>query len=157
IVINLDTTGSMDAALGIMSDQIVTFANSLTGINAQFGGMTVGDAFGTKLSSGSIYTPPALGTVNTPSDPPLFDPDERANRGANPRAASDEANFFTQVKTVMGGFGSGGGDAPENYLGAVDWIANNFQWEEGAAKVIITIGDNCAHTPPDSGFITAPW
>lgn len=146
VAVSLDTTGSMGGASGAFADLIADFATSLEadGIDVQFAGITVGDAYATKWSSGSYFTD--LISTGSLGEPPSFDSTERPDTGAALIGADDMATFFNEVESVVGS-GSGGADYPENYLGPIQFGNDELAWRDGAARVIISVGDDCAYTP----------
>ncbi len=162
IALSLDTTSSMGGAAGVLADKIVTFANALSaaGVDAQFAGITVGDAFATKAGEGvTAYsdTDFSKGSLGTPTDTP-FDTYERPDTGTALLSAADIGTFFTAVKNVIGS-GGGGAGGVENYLGSVQRLYSATAWRSGANRMIISIGDNCAYTPVTMGEdgITGVW
>lgn len=145
IAISLDTTGSMGAAAGVFASKIAEFAQTLedAGVNAQFAGITVGDAFATKSSSSSFTDDVSTGSLG---EPPDFDLTERPDTGADLISADDMETFFEEVELRVGG-GAGGADLPENYLGPIQFGNDELGWRDGAARVMISVGDDCAYTP----------
>jgi hypothetical protein len=148
----------MGAAAGILADRIAAFAQALedAGADAQFIGITTGDAFATKAISSS-FTDIAKGSLG---EPPLFDFDERPDTGASLLSAGVMADFFTEVRAEVGS-GAGGGDLPENYLGPLVYIndEDNVNWRPTASRVLISIGDDCSHTAESAPLagITGDW
>ncbi len=161
IGISLDTTASMGAAAGVLANKIAAFTTSLAdaGVDAQFAGITVGDEFATKASPSLFTDPGALGTLGVPtpvenSDSPPPPTCERPDTGATLLGATAMAAFFNDVSTVYGAGGCFGTDATENYLGSVSFITTNVTKRSGSIPIIISIGDNCAHTPTTFPLIT---
>lgn len=158
IAVSLDTTGSMGAAAGILASKVAAFATALSdaGLDVKFAGITVGDAFATKLSSGSAFTDAI--SKGSLGEPPSFDTDERPDTGADLLAAADMATFFDEVESAVGS-GAGGNDVIENYLGPIKFGNDNLNWRSGAGRVFISIGDNCAYTPDNASddLITGVW
>lgn len=162
IAVSLDTTSSMGAAAGILASKVSDFATALAaaGVDAQFAGITVGDAFATKEDPSTLFTDSvSTGLLGTP---PSFDTDERPATGNSLITAANMATFFDAVETAVGS-GAGGTGLPENYLGSINYVNSNLSWRSGAGRVIISIGDNCAHTPDTDDdailgdSITATW
>ncbi len=162
----LDTTGSMYSASNVLAGKIAAFATELAsrGVDAQFVGVTLGDAFATKLTSGSEYSDAvSAGPLGVP---PTFDTEERPSTSVtttslNIISSDDMSTFFNAVKDAPS-TGTGGGDAPENYLGCLQYMYDNTMWREGAGRVMVSVGDQCSHTAtsaPDAypGAIVAPW
>ena len=148
---SLDTTSSMGHAVDALAHKISNFAVDLenSGVDIRFAGITFGDAFATKDA-----------TENTESDftdsvsqgplgpPPSFDSCERPSTfvaGGNTVIASDMSDFFSQIAEVYTSGCGGRGDI-ENYLGALNYLNDNVAWREGAVRVLISIGDQCAYT-----------
>lgn len=158
IGISLDTTGSMGNAAGILAERVASFATALVsgGVDAQFAGITLGDAFATKKSSGSAYDD--VVSVGTLGDPPSWDSDERPDTGTALLGDAAMATFFAKVKDVVGS-GSGGSGGTENYLGALQFLTSNVVPRSGSIRVLISIGDQCAYTPETAGEdgIVAPF
>lgn len=157
IGVSLDTTASMGAAAGILSERIAAFAKALedAGADARFVGITTGDAFATKADPSGFNDSISKGSLGAP---PSFDFDERPDTGHDLISADDMATFFTEVRDVVGS-GSGGGDLPENYLGPVKYLNDSVSWRSTASRVIISIGDDCSQTSTSTAGagITDPW
>jgi len=162
--ISLDTTASMGSEVGPFASAIAKLASDLTakGFTGAFSGITNGDAYATKDTSGSSYTD---GVSQGDKDaPPSFDTVERPDTGTNPVSSSDEATFFNKVADVVGS-GDSGGDSTENYLGSLLFLNDEVAWSSETQKILISVGDNCAHTVgsvaamPGGGFdpITDKW
>ena len=158
IAVSLDTTASMGTAAGLLAGKIAEFASSLaaSGINAQFAGITVGDAFATKLADGSSFTDAV--SEGSLGEPPSWDSCERPDTGTALLSDTDMATFFTEVETAVGSGCSGNGGV-ENYLGPVELANDSLAWRDGATRIIIGIGDNCAYNPDTASedFIVDPW
>ncbi len=155
---SLDTTSSMGDAVEAIATKIGTFATSLaaSGVNVEFAGITLGDAFATKLASGSSFTDAiSTGPLGVAPD---FDTCERPWSGSALTSATDAETFFTEVASVTGS-GCGGGDLPENYLGSLQYLNDTATWRTGATRILVAIGDDCSHTPLTYGeaAITDPW
>jgi hypothetical protein len=143
--ISLDTTASMGSAAGVLADKIAQFVTGLgTGFDVQFAGLTVGDAFATKLNPSTDFTDAV--SQGTMGEPPSFDSCERPDTGTALVNSTNMATFFSQVKTAVGSGCSGNGGT-ENYLAAVEHLFKTTTWRAGSIPVIISIGDNCAYTP----------
>ncbi|MBI2339500.1 MAG: hypothetical protein HYU99_03900 [Deltaproteobacteria bacterium] len=147
IAISLDTTGSMGSAAGVIASKISEFAQDLeaAGVDAQFAGITVGDAYATKYGEGSTSFDDDVSTGDL-GEPPDFDLCERPDTGAALIDADDMSTFFDEVETVVGS-GCNGMGLPENYLGPIEFGNDNLEWRDGAARVMLSIGDDCAYTP----------
>jgi hypothetical protein len=52
--------------------------------------------------------------------------------------------------------GTGGGDGPENTIGAIDYANSHVAYRDGAGKVIIAIGDNPSHQQGDGQVASYP-
>ncbi len=150
IAVSLDTTASMGAAAGTIASKISAFATSLAeaGVNAQFSGITVGDAYATKSGGASDFTDAiSRGTLGTP---PGFDLCERPDTGTSLISATDMSTFFNEVGVAVGS-GCDGRAVQENYLGPIAFLNEQLGWRAGASRIIIGIGDQCAHTPTSEG------
>lgn len=154
----------MGAAAGVLAGKIADFAATLeaSGVDAEFAGITVGDAFDTKSSSSLFDDPVSTGSLfpedGSAGELPDFDPCERPSTGTALLGADDMAVFLDEVESVVGS-GCGGGLGTENYLGSLQWENDNLGWRDGSARVVVSIGDNCAHTPDteDEEGIEDPW
>jgi hypothetical protein len=145
-----DTTGSMSGAtLGILNS-IDSFASAISdsGVDAEFSMYTYGDAFATKLSSGSEFT---VGKGNF--TPPSIDGVERPFIGLG--TYTTFKSFLTELKNSSA-LGSGGGDNPENTVGALDYANNHVAFRNGAARVFVAIGDNPSHQSGDGDVNSYP-
>jgi hypothetical protein len=147
-----DTTGSMSGTtLGILSSiDSFTSAISASGVDGQFSMYTYGDAFATKLSTGSEF---AVGKGDF--TPPTIDPDERPYIGLGTYATFK--SFLNELKNSSS-LGSGGGDNPENTVGTLDYANKHVAFRDGAARVFVVIGDNPSHQfgdPDVSSYPTA--
>jgi len=69
-------------------------------------------------------------------------------------------NITTNVASVTAGIGlwaaGGGGDEPEEDLGALDRVYQTTAWRVGAAKFIIWFGDAKSHDPSGTLSVNAP-
>lgn len=146
IMFILDTTGSMGSKVGAMTSSLSDFFDNLVagGVDVRAGGIVYGDAFNTKLASGSSYT------VGTGSDePPDFDTDERPFLNLVTPVSGDSNDsmdtFLSEINTNCGG-GCGGGDLPENTIGALDYSNLNASFRDGALRAFLVFGDNDAHS-----------
>jgi hypothetical protein len=90
--------------------------------------------------------------------PPSFDSSERPSTGTTVLTSDDMQTFFQEVADVVSG-GAGGAGLPENYLGSLQYLNDSVTWRDGAARVLISIGDDCAHTPDtyQTDGITTDW
>jgi hypothetical protein len=144
IMFILDTTGSMGGKVGNMTNSLESFFDDLAegGVNVRAGGIVYGDAFNTKLTTGSAYS---VGTGS--NEPPLFDTDERPflDLVTPVFGASDNMDTFLSEIDDTCGFGCGGGDANENTCGAINYAADNTSFRPGALPVFLVFGDNNAH------------
>ena len=127
-----DTTGSMGGALSSVQESIIAFVDFLDGrgLDLRVGAVTFGDAFDT--ISGS------RGESITDMTPPSFDPSERPSFPLS----NDYAAFRTFIE---GDSPRGGGDTPENALGALEFAYDTLAWRTGAQKILIVIIDTCSH------------
>jgi len=152
IGVSLDTTASMGAAAGILADRTAAFATELEsrGLDVRFAGTTVGDAFATKYASDTTLFTDSVSTGSL-GEPPAVDTEERPDTGSSLINASKMETFFGEVSTVVGS-GSGGNAPTENYLGALSFLNGNVAWREGAGRILISIGDQCAHTPATASY-----
>lgn len=143
----LDTTGSMGAKIGSMTSSLSDFFDDLVsgGTDIRAGGIVYGDAFNTKLASGSAYS------VGTGSDePPSFDTDERPFLDLITPVSGDSNDnmdtFLSEIDADCGAFGCGGGDLPENTVGSLDYSNLNGNFRDGALRTFLVFGDNDAHS-----------
>jgi hypothetical protein len=145
LVFVLDTTGSMAGAINGIKSSIHAFADHLLGpehrLDVAYGLYAVGDAFSTRRAGGlSAFSPldatasPALGEWL----PPSFDEAER------PYIDLTSADALASLLDLMPA--TGGGDASENYLGALQYARDHTSFRPGASRVFIAIGDYFAHT-----------
>lgn len=145
-----DTTGSMSGTVTGIKNSVQKFAEDIAagGVDARFSMYTYGDAFATKSASSTLTV--GLGDFA----PPSFDDVERPYIGLSALPA------FQSFLTELGGcscLGNGGGDGPENTLGALAYAHDKVAWRGGAARVFVAIGDNPSHQQGSGDFITAPW
>jgi len=142
-----DTTASMSGTVNGIADSISEFASSVAerGVDARFSMITYGDEFST-LSAGETaysigqgeFTASELDSSSRPYVD-LVDLDRFEEFLAEVRASDD--------------LGAGGGDGPENTLGALRYALDSLSFRPGAARVLVAIGDNPAHTlDPDDSF-----
>jgi hypothetical protein len=143
-----DTTGSMSGTVNGIANSVQTFAESLaaSGVDARFSMYTYGDAFATKAATSTFVT--GKGDFA----PPSMDGTERPYVGLSDLTAFKA--FLTELK-ASSALGSGGGDGPENTIGAIDYANNHVAYRDGAGKVIIAIGDNPSHQQGSGA--TASW
>jgi hypothetical protein len=145
-----DTTGSMSGTVHGVSDSVKIFARDLAerGVDARFAMVTFGDAFATQPATGFTIGRGELA-------PPKFDVIARPYVGFG---GLDRFTGFLDEMKASKILGDGGGDEPENPLGALEWAWRSLTWRPGAARVFIAITDTVAHQAGDkTSFITAPW
>jgi hypothetical protein len=137
VVFVFDTTGSMSSGLSSVQDSIIAFADHLdgAGLDVRLGAVTFGDAFDTVADAGA----PARGTSLGDRTPPTFDGEVRPTLPLT----DDYAAFQTFVGDDSA---RGGGDGPENAIGALDFAATDLGWREGAQKILVVVTDVCSHT-----------
>lgn len=143
ILFVLDTTKSMGPGLASVRAGIGNFVSGLDEhLNARVGAVTFGDAFDTDdghADPGSSMLgrvpPGGMDTVRRPSFP-FIDAE-----------LVDDFGSFLRSGDTHGNDGAGGGDAPENALGATAFGYRNLNWKPGAQKIAIVVTDNCSHTP----------
>jgi hypothetical protein len=145
-----DTTGSMSAATTGIADSISSFATALTsgGVDARYAMYTYGDAFATKLAKGSEFTVGKGDFV-----PPSIDDDERPYIGLSDLTTFQ--SFITELKAASC-LGAGGGDNPENTIGALDYANTKLSFRAGASKIFVVIGDNPSHQSGDGSVDSYP-
>ena len=145
-----DTTGSMSGTtLGILSSiDSFTSAISASGVDGSFSMYTYGDAFATKLSTGSEFT-----AGKGDFTPPSIDPDERPYIGLGTYTAFK--SFLNELKNSYA-LGAGGSDSPENTVGALDYANKHVAFRNGAARVFVVIGDNPSHQAGDGDVSSYP-
>jgi len=147
IIFALDTTGSMGARVGAMTNSIDQFFDDLEsqGVDVNAGGIVFGDAFNT-------ISDPSSFTVGTGSNaPPDFDLDERPfldliDPSSDPAVDDDMDIFLEEIDALCGTFGCGGGDALENACGAIQYAGENSSFRPGALPAILIFTDQNAHT-----------
>jgi hypothetical protein len=146
-----DTTGSMSGSVLGIADSIQKFAEEMTasGVDARFSMYNYGDAFATKSWRTKGFL---LGQGDF--EPPSFDEVIRPYIGLTDLGTFK--GFLTEMRG-SGVLGTGGGDAPENPLGALWYAYNRVQWRPGAARVFILTGDNPSHQAGDGTSWPAPW
>ena len=144
IVISLDTTGSMGSHAERSANKIAAFAEELQtrGLDVKFAGITTGDAFATLNTSDGFSNAVVKGSLGTPPD---FDSNSRPDTGLTLVSAEHMKDFFTEISTYVRS-GQGGGDLPENYLAPLDYFNKKLNFREGAGRLFIAVGDDCAHT-----------
>ncbi|MGZ3475126.1 MAG: vWA domain-containing protein [Polyangiales bacterium] len=145
-----DTTGSMSGTVNGISDSIKTFAQKIQagGVDARFSMYTYGDAWATK-GSASKFT---VGVGDF--DPPSFDNTPRPYVGLTELPTFEK--FLAEMKG-SGALGVGGGDSPENTLGALNYASSKVSWRQGAAHVFVVIGDNPAHQKASANKFGGNW
>jgi len=155
--VSLDTTASMGAAAGVLAQKTAAFAKALEseGLNVRFAGVTVGDAFATKETADLTQYTDSV-SQGPEGTPPMLDGSERPGTGTDLIDATAMETFFTEVYNVVG-TGSGGWTNPENYLGAVEYLNNNVKWRDSAGRILISIGDDCSHTPTSVAASGYDW
>lgn len=132
----LDTTGSMSSQIAGVRDSIISFADFLdsSGLDVQLAAVTFGDAFDT-MREGSTSSGSSLGG----SEPPSFDRSERPTLALTPDIGAFQGFIGEQRAT-------GGGGAPENALGALQFAYENLSWRTAAQCIMIVITDQVAWT-----------
>jgi len=147
VVFVFDTTGSMGGALNSVQSSIIEFADFLdkSGLDVQLGAVTFGDAFDTK-AAGSTH----IGTGST--EPPSFDTSER-------QVFAPTTDFAKFKQFISEERATGGGDGPENAVGALQFAFDNTPWRAGAQKVLIVITDVTSHNAGSytEARITGRW
>lgn len=143
----IDTTFTMEDALESVQDGIISFGGALesSGLDVRLGAVTFGDAFDTLGANSS-----GAGVSLTDKTPPAFDRDERPSL-----ALTDDLLSFQTF--IAGETPRGGGDTPENVLGALAFAHRNFEWREGAQRILVVVTDTCSHTEITNYFIPEPW
>lgn len=136
LVFVFDTTASMGSALSSVQASIVAFADHLEdgGLDVRLGAVTFGDAYDTKVESGT------RGVSLREDTPPSFDNFERPTF-----ALSDDFDAFREF--IEGDTPRAGGDGPENAYGATEFVYDEFAWRAGAQRLMVVITDVCQHTP----------
>lgn len=137
VVFLFDSTGSMGAGLASVQDSIMAFTDFLddSGLDVKVGAVTFGDAFDTVQDT----TSPDRGTSLRATETPDFDVDARPTFPLT----EDVGAFQTFVAEDAP---RGGGDGPENALGALEFGFEDLAWRAGAQRLLIVITDICAHT-----------
>ncbi len=138
IVFVFDTTGSMGSGLTSVQNSIIAFSEFLdtSGLDARVGAVTFGDAYDTKNDPDDADE---RGVSLRGDTPPGFD--------SSPRPTFDLSADFEAFQTfIEGDSPRGGGDAPENAIGSVEFALDNLAWRDGAQKIMIVVMDICSHT-----------
>ncbi len=145
-----DTTGSMAGTVHGISDSIKTFAQKVSagGVDARFSMYTYGDAFATRGKPGKFL----IGKGDF--DPPSFDNVARPYVGLTDLGLFEK--FLAELK-VSGALGSGGGDAAESTLGALQYADRHVGYRPGAAHVFVVVGDNPSHQKGDGSNFGPSW
>lgn len=145
-----DTTGSMAGTVHGISDSIKTFAQKVSagGVDARFSMYTYGDAFATRGKPGKFL----VGKGDF--DPPSFDNVARPYVGLSDLGLFEK--FLAELK-VSGALGSGGGDAAESTLGALQYADRHLGYRPGAAHVFVVVGDNPSHQKGDGSNFGPSW
>ncbi|MHA2297312.1 MAG: vWA domain-containing protein [Candidatus Hodarchaeales archaeon] len=65
----------------------------------------------------------------------------------------DTSSTVSAINTIVPG---GGGDSPEDYVRAV-WETMNYNWRDGARKIVVLFGDAPTHTAPSGQELEKPW
>lgn len=135
-----DTTGSMAGTVNGISDSVREFAASIaeSGIDARFAMVTYGDEFSTLQPAESAYVEGQAEYEASSVD--------SASRPYVPLTTLETFETFLAELQGSDDLGAGGGDGPENTLGALEYAIDGLSWREGAARVFVAIGDNPAHT-----------
>jgi len=133
VVFVFDTTGSMSSALNSVQSSIIEFADFLgkSGLDVQLGAVTFGDAFDTKAAGST-----RIGTGST--TPPAFDSNER-------QVFAPTTDFTKFKQFISEEIASGGGDGPENAVGALQFAFDKTPWRTGAQRVLIVVTDVESH------------
>ncbi len=130
-----DTTGSMASGLAAVQASIVEFANYLEdgGLDVRVGAVTFGDSYDTQAADGT------RGVSLRGDVPPGFD------SGARPtfELSAEFEDFRTFIE---GDRPRGGGDVPENGLGALEFAFEGLEWRTGAQRIMIFVTDVCQHS-----------
>lgn len=135
VVFVFDTTYSMGPALNAVQSSIIEFVEYLDegGLDVQVGAVTFGDAYDTQVAGNE------RGTSLRGDVPPSFDRDERPS--------FDLSTDFEAFRIFIEGDSQrGGGDFPENGIGAISFAYEELAWRPGAQKMMIFITDACQHT-----------
>ncbi|MDZ7708241.1 MAG: vWA domain-containing protein [Trueperaceae bacterium] len=137
VVFVFDTTFSMGSGLDSVQDSIIAFADHLdgAGLDVRLGAVTFGDAFDTVADVDT----PVRGTSLEDRTPPTFDGNVRPTL-----PLTDDYDAFQTF--VTDDSPRGGGDNPENAIGALDFAATDLDWRAGAQKTLIVVTDVCSHT-----------
>ncbi len=142
-----DTTASMSGTVNGIADSISEFASSVAerGVDARFSMITYGDEFSTLSEGESAYS---VGQGEFESS----DRDSSSRPYVDLVVLEKFEEFLAEVK-ASNDLGAGGGDGPENTLGALRYALESLSFRPGAARVLVAIGDNPAHTiDPDDSF-----
>jgi hypothetical protein len=137
LVFVTDTTGSMSGTLNGVTKSIQAFVDSVAaeGVDMKLGLVAYGDLFAVKHAGSTLGGTAPLGTGDgSDSDRPFLD-------------LTNVATFKALNASL---YATGGGDSPENTLGATKYAFDKITWRVGAAKVLFVTGDNTAHLPGDS-------
>ncbi len=135
VVFVFDTTASMGPALVAVQDSILNFVDYLSdgGLDVQVGAVTFGDVYDTQIDGGT------RGTSLRGDEPAVFDNDERPT--------FDLSTNFEAFRTFIEGDSErGGGDIPENGIGAISFAYQELDWRPGAQKMMIFVTDACQHS-----------
>jgi len=145
-----DTTGSMSGTVNGISDSISKFAEKVSagGVDARYSMYTYGDAYATRAKPGKFTN----GTGDF--EPPSFDKDPRPYIGLSDLGSFQK--FLSEMKN-SGALGMGGGDAPENTLGALQYANNHLPFRQGSAHVYVVVGDNPSHQKGDGSNFGPNW
>ncbi|MBN2191716.1 MAG: VWA domain-containing protein [Polyangiaceae bacterium] len=145
IVFVNDTTGSMSGTVNGIADSISDFATSVSerGVDALFSMITYGDEFATFTEGEEAYTVGQAEYSATGVD--------SSSRAYVDLSELDRFQAFLTEVRDSDDLGEGGGDGPENTLGALDFALEHLSWRPGAARVVIAICDDAAHMA-DDGF-----
>lgn len=143
----IDTTSSMGEALSSVKETLIDFSKVLEneGLDIRLGAVTFGDAFDTQEANSR-----RSGTSLMDKKPPSFDQEPRPSFALT----SDFAAFQTFITEESP---RGGGDTPENILGALSFAYEFLVWREGAQRILIIVTDTCSHTEVSNFFIDDPW
>lgn len=139
-----DTTGSMSGTVKGVADSVDKFATDIAGagIDAKFSMYTFGDAYATKSKSDTLLV---IGQGDY--DVPTFDPTARPYIPLGDVGVLK--SFLNELKADTAILGVGGGDEPENGIGAIQYANSKVAWRDGAAHEFVFITDAHQHTKGD--------
>jgi len=151
LVLVQDTTASMANAVRTIASSVQALTKSLsaTGIDVRYAMYTFGDAFATLRKDDEHF---AVGRGDY--EPPQFD---EIARPYAPLADVDTLRKFLHELDGCPCLGTGGGDAPENALGALAFANAHTQFRDGAARAFLVVSQGPTHRPGDASQIKAPF